>query len=63
MSNLEEKIDTILKIVTNIANDQLEAKQELKSIKKRLDDLESTVLGMNLPESNPIRVRLAGQKG
>ena len=64
MSNLtiDEKIDSLLRSNKIISDNQLKIIEEIKSLSDRVFDLEVSILslnGKNLPENNPIKLRLA----
>lgn len=61
MSEIDTKLDKILGMLALVIDNQLETIEKINKISDRVYDLEVSILGMNLPEDNPIKIRLANR--
>ena len=60
---MSDKIDTLIKIVKAVSDNQTVIIEEIKGLSQRISDLEITVLSSDLlEETNPIKLRLAGKR-
>lgn len=60
---MSDKIDTLIKIVKAVSDNQTVIIEEIKGLSQRISDLEITVLSYDfLEEANPIKLRLAGKR-
>jgi len=60
---MSDKIDTLIKIVKAVSDNQTVIIEEIKGLSQRISDLEITLLSYDfLEETNPIKLRLAGKR-
>lgn len=61
----DEKLDSILRILTAVSNNQLELSKKIENLASRIYDLEVSILACNghqIPADNPIKLRLANAR-
>jgi len=59
---MADRIDKLMEMVQSVVDSHSIVIEEIKILSQRISDLEITLLNTDLPDTNPIKLRLAGKR-